>query len=188
MFGKFYPEGAILFNENDPGEEMYYLQDGAVRLVAGRADSRREKTLGRGDILGEEALLQRSTRTAMAEVTCDSRLLVIDASNLEKVARNGPELAAAIMTELMKKLDEAWESMRLWQDRFFLRKIEVFFRGAESSRGWKVDEISAETDIEEEGVRRVLAALVEGGGLSREGEAFRLKDLSSLERLAAEQP
>jgi len=186
MFGKFFPEGTILFNENDPGEEMFFLQEGAVRLRFGGEGAGSECVLGPGDILGEEALLRRSPRTYMAEVTADSRMLVIESTSLEKVVRNGPELSAAIMAELMKKLDGAWEGLRRWQLSFFLGKIEAYCRGLEQNALLPVTEVSENTEIEEEGVRRVMERLAEEGAVTREGSDYRVADREVLARLARE--
>ncbi len=186
MFGKFFPEGTILFSENDPGQEMYFIQEGSVRLRCGEKASGEERTLGPGDILGEEALLGKTSRPCMAEVTSDSRLLVIESSTLEKIVRNGPELSAALMAEVMKKLDEAWEGIRQWQFSFFLGKIEAFCGGRASEELLSLAEISAHTEIEEEGVRRVMERLVEEGAATRAGAEYRLSDRAALKRLAGE--
>ncbi len=134
MFGKFCPQGTILFNEKDYGEEAYYIQSGTLRTGVSGRDERLD--LGPGDILGEEALLERAPRTCMAEATEDTRLLVIDGRNIDSVVRNGPELATTLMGELMRKLDAAWSGLRGWQTRYAIGKIDTLLGGSAGACPW----------------------------------------------------
>jgi CRP-like cAMP-binding protein len=181
MFGKFYPQGTILYSENDSGEEMFYIQSGRVVLKERKDGTVREKSLGPGALLGEECYSERSARRSAAEVTEDSRLLVIGPGNIAGVSRNGPELSAEIMNCLLKGLDKAWKDLRRWQETFSLKKIEAFFRDEDRTRSWRIEEVSELTNIEESGVRRIFEDMVEAGALSSEGDDFRLSGETALE-------
>jgi CRP-like cAMP-binding protein len=183
MFGKFYPQGTILYSENDTGEEMFYIQSGRVVLKERKDGTVTEKSLGPGALLGEECFSERGPRTLAAEVAEDSRLLVIDPRNIAGVSRNGPELSGEIMNCLLSRLDEAWKDLRRWQESYSLEKIGSFFRDEDRTRSWRIEEVSESTNIEESGVRRVFEGLVGAGALSSEGDAFRLSDESALEKL-----
>jgi CRP-like cAMP-binding protein len=182
MFGKFCPQGTILFNENDPGEEMYYIQSGTMRT--GCSGKEEPLDLGPGDILGQEALLERAARTCMAEATEDTRLLVIDGRNIESVIRNGPELATTLMGELMRKLDAAWSGLRNWQTRYAIGKLETLLGGSAGGGRLSVEDLSAELEIDEEGVRRALEQLTDAGALARDGDGFHLVDLEVIHKAA----
>ena len=140
MFGRFFPQGAILFSENDPGEEIYYIQSGALRLTENRGGERRVIELGPGDIAGIEALLSKEGRGAMAEVTEDSRLL-------PQIVRNGPELATNIVTDLIQSIDGAWDDLRRWQLFFYLDKVAVHIKSSWPAEGSTVSEVSGLTGI-----------------------------------------
>jgi CRP-like cAMP-binding protein len=185
MFGKFCPQGTIIFNEDELGEETYYIQSGSVRL---RGSGTGEKgVLGPGDLLGEESLLGPASRSVMAEALEDSRLVVIDAHNMENVVRNGPELAVSVMRDLMKVLDEDWRKFREWRERFFAGKLDAFLRRSGEGKSWTLTEVSAQTEIEEEGVRRIFEGLVSAGALQRDGERYNILDPGGLEGLVKEE-
>jgi signal-transduction protein with cAMP-binding, CBS, and nucleotidyltransferase domain len=183
MFGKYYPQGTILFKENDPGDEMYYIKSGAIRVTDGSGSSEVVNIIGPGEMLGEEALTETCPRSVMAEVVEDSRLLVIDFRNLGSVVRNGPELSVILMNEIIGRLDRGWKELRSWQQSFFLKKMEIFLRSVDKGRGWTIAEASRETGVEETGVERIVDLLVSEGCLARSGKNCALVDLAVIERL-----
>ena len=185
MFGKYYPQGTILFKEHDPGDEMYYIKSGAIRITEGSGASEAVKILGPGEMLGEEALTEAGPRSVMAEVVEDSRLLVIDFRNLGSVVRNGPEFAVLLTNEIIGRLDGGWKELRAWQQTFFMKKLEIFLHSIDKGSEWTLTEASRETGVEEEGLKRILDLLVGEGCLTRGGENFRLVDPAVIERLTA---
>jgi CRP-like cAMP-binding protein len=185
MFGKYYPQGTILFKEHDPGDEMYYIKSGSIRITGGSGSEEEAKILGPGEMLGEEALTETGPRTVMAEVVEDSRLLVIDFRNLASVVRNGPELSALLTDVMVGHLDRSWKDLRSWQQTFFLKKLQIFLLSVDSGGKWTIAEASRETGIEEEGMERVVDLLVGEGCLTREGENCTLVDLAVIEKLTA---
>lgn len=83
-FGREFSVGEVLFREGETGDEMFVIQNGQVRitkLVAG--EQRPLATLGRGEFVGEMAILNEKPRTATATVVEDAKLLVIGAKTLE---------------------------------------------------------------------------------------------------------
>jgi CRP/FNR family transcriptional regulator len=183
MFGKYYPQGTILFKEHDSGDEMYYIKSGAIRITSGSGSSEAVKVLGPGEMLGEEALIEACSRSVMAEVVEDSRLLVIDFRNLGSVVRNGPELSVLLTDEILGRLGRGWEDLRAWQQSFFLKKMEIFLRSVDKGREWTIAEASQETGVEEAEMESIVDLLVREGGLAREGESCSLVDPAVIERL-----
>ena len=68
-FGLTSPAGDILFHEGEPGDVMYVIREGSIRI---RKDSYEgEKTLavlGPGEFFGEMSILNDKPRSATAEV------------------------------------------------------------------------------------------------------------------------
>lgn len=183
MFGKYYPQGTILFKEHDPGDEMYYIKSGSIRITSGSGSSEAVKVLGPGEMLGEEALVEACPRSVMAEVVEDSRLLVIDFRNLGSVVRNGPELSVLLTDEILGRLDRGWEEFRAWQQTFFLKKMEIFLHGVEKGKVWTIAEASRETGVEQAGIELIVDLLVSEGCLTREGENCVFVDPAVIGRL-----
>ncbi len=107
-FGREYRAGDVLFLEGETGEEMYVIQSGAVQVSKRIGDEERPlATLGRGELLGEMAILNHKPRTASAIVIEDTRCLVIDGRTLESMIQKNPEIAMRLVKTLAKRLDAA---------------------------------------------------------------------------------
>lgn len=107
-FGEFIPKGTVLFYEGDPGQEMYIIQSGKVRI------SKRVRTvektlviLGKGEFFGEMAILNNRPRSASAAVFEDCKILIIDRETFETMIRNNAEIAIRIIKKLAARLQEA---------------------------------------------------------------------------------
>jgi CRP/FNR family transcriptional regulator, cyclic AMP receptor protein len=107
-FGREYRAGDVLFMEGDTGEEMYVIQSGTVQVSKRIGDEERPlATLGRGEFLGEMAILNGKPRTASAIVLEDAKCLVIDGKTLETMITKSPEIAMRLVKKLAKRLDSA---------------------------------------------------------------------------------
>src|SRR5450631_3443660 len=88
-FGREFRAGEVLFREGERGEEMYFIQSGIVQILKMVGSAERPlATLGRGEFVGEMAILNDKPRTATAMVLEDARCLVIDAATLEAMISN----------------------------------------------------------------------------------------------------
>ena len=81
----------------------------------------------------------------------------------------------------MKVLDEDWREFRKWREVFFAGKLDAFLRRSGRGTSWTLSEASAQTDVEEEGVRRIFEGLVSSGALRRDGEQYNILDPGALE-------
>ncbi|MFO0674756.1 MAG: cyclic nucleotide-binding domain-containing protein [Polyangiaceae bacterium] len=103
-----FPAGAVLFREGEPGAEMFVVQSGRIRIskrVAG--GDLPIAVLGRGEFLGEMAILNGKPRTATAVVIEDATCLVIDAKTLETMITKNTEIAVRLVKKLAARLDAA---------------------------------------------------------------------------------
>jgi CRP/FNR family cyclic AMP-dependent transcriptional regulator len=72
------PKGAVLFRQGDPGDEMFVVAQGRIRLTIGRGGNETEvNVLGPGEFFGELSLLTGEPRSATAIAVDDSTLLAI---------------------------------------------------------------------------------------------------------------
>ncbi|KAF0123081.1 MAG: cyclic nucleotide-binding domain-containing protein [bacterium] len=87
---------------------MYIIQSGKVKITkkAGGAD-RILTTLSSGDFFGEMAILTDGPRSATAEVTEDSEILVINPETFEALIQANSDIAMKILRELAERLKEA---------------------------------------------------------------------------------
>lgn len=106
--GRAYRAGEVLFREGDPGEEMFVIQTGVVQITKRVGGVERPiATLGRGEFLGEMAILNAKPRTATAVATEDATCLVIDARRLEQMISKNTEIAVRLVKKLAARLDAA---------------------------------------------------------------------------------
>jgi CRP/FNR family cyclic AMP-dependent transcriptional regulator len=182
-FGREFSAGEVLFREGETGDEMFVIQSGLVRitkLVAG--EPRPLATLGRGEFVGEMAILNEKPRTATATVVEDATLLVIGAKTLELMISNNSEIALRLIKRLARRLDSADELVQILLNpdpdaRVMLglkRHAEAF--GEETATGIKVNlsaeelakEVGTEVDHVYDVLRRLtrlrIAAEAEEGG------------------------
>jgi CRP-like cAMP-binding protein len=112
--GREYRAGDVLFREGERGEEMYVIQSGLVQILKRvGADERPLATLGRGEFLGEMAILNGKPRTATAVVLEDAKCLVIDAATLEQMISSNTEIALRLVKKLARRLDSADEMIQI---------------------------------------------------------------------------
>jgi CRP-like cAMP-binding protein len=74
-----YPAGAIIFSQGDPGDALYGVVTGKVRISASAPDGKEMflNIMEPGDTFGEIALLDGNPRTATASAMAPCELLVI---------------------------------------------------------------------------------------------------------------
>jgi CRP-like cAMP-binding protein len=113
-FGRDFSAGEVLFREGERGEEMYVIQSGLVRIVKRVGGEYRSlATLGRGEFVGEMAILNGRPRTATALVLEDAKCLVIDAATLEQMLSDNTEIALRLVKKLARRLDSADEMIQM---------------------------------------------------------------------------
>ena len=106
--GREFPAGEVLFREGDIGTEMFVIQAGRVRVTKRVAGGEFTiAVLGRGEFLGEMAILNNKPRTATATVVNDATCLVIDAKTLESMIAKNSEIAMRLVKKLAARLDAA---------------------------------------------------------------------------------
>ena len=113
-FGREYGAGDVLFREGERGSEMFVIQSGVVQIVKRvGADERPLASLGRGEFVGEMAILNDKPRTATAIVLEDAKCLVIDGATLEHMIAHSTEIAMRLVKKLARRLDSADEMIQI---------------------------------------------------------------------------
>jgi CRP-like cAMP-binding protein len=100
-----YPKGSLLFTEGEPGNELYIIQSGSVKIS--KIMDNQEIVLAvlkTGDILGEMALLEDKPRTATAEVIEECTAVALNRANFEEKIRTNPEIIARLTALLAERI------------------------------------------------------------------------------------
>jgi hypothetical protein len=97
--------GDVIVREGDAGKDMFILEDGEVEVF--RHHGGTEKVLTRleaGDFFGEMSVLEGRPRSSSARAATDCRLLPIDASTLDALLREHPEIAVRMLRKLSNRV------------------------------------------------------------------------------------
>lgn len=105
-----YPEGAVIVSQEDPGEALFVLVRGRVKVVL-YGESGREVILSifrqAGDFFGEMSLLDDEPRSATVIAAERSRLLVLSRSSFQEHIAAHPRTAFRVLRELTRRLRRA---------------------------------------------------------------------------------
>jgi voltage-gated potassium channel len=95
------PRGALIVRKGDPAHSMYFIAEGEVEVELAHQNVR----LGEGQFFGEMAVLQKTLRSADVRATAATKLLVLDAYDLQTLTKRNPEVGDAIR-EVMRSRSE----------------------------------------------------------------------------------
>ena len=100
------PAGDVIFDEGTPGDAMFLLAAGRVRIetrveAGGFAEL---AVLSPGDVFGEMALIERLPRSARAVAHTDATLFVLGGAALEQWLASDARMAVGFMVELLRVL------------------------------------------------------------------------------------
>lgn len=98
--------GRIIFRKGDPGDRLYILLEGRIKIGAVSPEGREVvfNVLGAGEVFGEIAVLDGKTRTADATTLTDCYLLVIERNSIIPFLRENPEVAARLIAVLCERI------------------------------------------------------------------------------------
>ncbi|MCG8458070.1 MAG: cyclic nucleotide-binding domain-containing protein, partial [Holophagales bacterium] len=92
----------VLFTEGDPGESLYVILEGAVRIFA--ADGEDLTSFSAGDYFGELALLDGQSRSASAQTTEASRFFIVDRREFLTLLSDSPRMLGDLLVSMSYKI------------------------------------------------------------------------------------
>lgn len=106
---QFFPDGETIAYQGEPGDEMYIIVSGEVRVMTPNADGTECEVARRkpGEYVGEMAIISQEPRMASLAAVGDLRALCIDRKQFEGLLRERPETSLAVMRVLCARLKEA---------------------------------------------------------------------------------
>jgi CRP-like cAMP-binding protein len=105
-FMKVYGQSEVIFEEGQPGSEMYIVHSGKVRIYrAGEEGEVEIGIIGPGEFFGEMALVDHAPRSATAcAVEDDTALVALDKNKFLFLVSHQPVFALVIMHQLCQKI------------------------------------------------------------------------------------
>ena len=104
-----YPRGSVILFENDPGDSLFVVRGGRVKVVLIGEDGREVilGVLGVGQYFGELALIDEQPRSAHVIAMEDAGLIVLRREDFRKRVEENPAVAWSLLTELSRRLRRA---------------------------------------------------------------------------------
>ena len=106
---KTYPKGSVILFEDDPGDSLFIVRDGRVKVVLVGEDGREVilGVLGVGEHFGELALIDDQPRSAHVIAMEDAALLVLRREDFRRHVEANPKVAWSLLGALSKRLRRA---------------------------------------------------------------------------------
>ncbi len=101
-------KGSVIFNEGDPGNEMFSVLSGSVAI------RRREQEIAvitRGMCFGAMSFILSSPRAAMAVALDDVEVVIITRENINSLLNDYPEFVLELLREMAERLRETNKSL-----------------------------------------------------------------------------
>ncbi len=101
-------EGKTIFIENMPGESLYLIKQGTVKIsrMLAEGDEQVLIVLGPDDIFGEMAVLDGGKRSATARIAEDAILYGLTRSEFEALAKKDPQLGLKLTLNIVRIFSE----------------------------------------------------------------------------------
>jgi CRP/FNR family transcriptional regulator, cyclic AMP receptor protein len=109
-----YPKSTTICREGDPGDAMYIIDVGKVRISVTDADGHAVTLaeLGPGDFFGEMSMLDGHARSANATATENARLAQLTRDDFLSFMRSDPRVALELLTALTGRLRRTDDLLR----------------------------------------------------------------------------
>ncbi|HEX2025525.1 MAG TPA: HEAT repeat domain-containing protein [Actinomycetota bacterium] len=104
-----YPDGEVLAEQGEPGDEMHIVVAGEIRVMVA-ADGRPGREVARrtaGEYVGEMAILNATPRMASLVAAGPVRTLSLDRRAFERILRERPDVSLGVMRVLSDRLRAA---------------------------------------------------------------------------------
>ena len=194
-YGSQLEPGEVLFSEGDPGEEMFVVRSGSVRVFVESAGT--EKTLavlGPGEFIGEMSLLTGSPRSATAVVEEKASLLKVKGKVLEEMIVHNTEIALRLIRKLAMRLQTTDTLVRVLLFRDPKERVIENLKRLADLHGWSpgnavtiqadLDAMAEQVGLEKAEVQDVISRLIRAGALKVADGSWTIDDLGRLDEVA----
>ena len=189
---KHYPKGSVILFEQDPGDALYIVRSGRVKVVL-IGDEGKEVilgVLGVGEHFGELSLIDDQPRSAHVISMEDSDLVVLYRDDFRRRVEANPAVAWSMLLELSRRLRQADSKIgNLVLLDVPARVARILVDAASPESGTLAQPMTHQTIAQmigasRETVSRAMADFQESGWLRVAGRKVTVVDRAALERRA----
>jgi CRP/FNR family cyclic AMP-dependent transcriptional regulator len=188
-----YPKNSVILFEDDPGDALFVVVTGSVKVVLIGEDGREVilSVLAAGDFFGEMALIDDEPRSAHVIAMEDASMLVLRREDFHQCLREAPSIALGLLRTLSRRLREADDKIGgLVLLDVNGRVARLLLRMADENDGVQITRkvthhtIAQMVGSSRETVSRTMRELVDQGMLDVSRRAIAIKNRAALEALA----
>jgi CRP/FNR family cyclic AMP-dependent transcriptional regulator len=192
-----YPKDSVIIFEGEPGEALYVVLSGRVKIVYTAEDGREIilSTRDKGDFFGEAALLDELPSPAHVIAMQDSELLVLRRDDFRRCLTEIPQMSLGLLRHLSRRLRHADDQIRGLvlldvRGRVARLLLEMADRndGRTVPKGITHSVIAQMVGASRETVSRTLRELTLGGLLQVTGRRIAVADRAALSAAAQLEP
>lgn len=180
--------GEVLFQKGDPGDALYGVRCGQIRVEVGTGEGQRVTltALGAGDLIGEIALLDGRHRTADAVATEPTELFTLRREAVLADLRREPKIAIHFIELLCRRLRfvsaQREETLTLAVSVRLARRLLALCEDFGCDIDITQDQLAACVGATRESINRQLNAWARAGTLAVRRGRVMLRDLEALRR------
>jgi CRP/FNR family cyclic AMP-dependent transcriptional regulator len=188
---KDYPKGSVILFEDDPGDSLFIVREGRVKVVLVSEEGREVilGILGVGDHFGELSLIDDEPRSAHVVAMEDSTLLALRREDFRRRVEANPAVAWALLVEMshrLRRADEKIGSLVLLDVPGRIARV-LLDASAEAGSDDIEKPLTHQTiahviGASRETVSRAMREFVEAGWIATEQRRIRIADRPALER------
>lgn len=192
------PRGRVVFNEGEPGDSLYIVMSGKIKLSRRSPDGRENvlAVMGPSDQFGELSVFDPGPRTATATAVTDVKLARMPQSVLRPWIEAHPEVGERLLHVLARRLRRTNDSVAdlIFTDvpgrvaKALLQMADRF--GSREGEGLRVkhdltqEELAQLVGASRETVNKALADFVHRGWIQLQGKSVVVLDEERLRRRA----
>lgn len=193
-----FPRGTTIFNEGEPGDRLYIIIDGKVKLARRSADGRENllTIMGPSDMFGELSIFDPGPRTSSAVCVTEVQAATMNSELLKKWVGDHPEIAQQLLRVLARRLRRTNANLAdlIFTDvpgRVAKTLLQLANRfGVQEGSALRVnhdltqEEIAQLVGASRETVNKALATFAHRGWIRLEGKSVLIVDTEHLARRA----
>ncbi len=193
-----FPRGHTVFNEGEPGDRLYIILSGKVKIGRKSIDGRENllTIMGPSDMFGELSIFDPGPRTSSATAVTEVRAVSMDRAALKEWISRRPDIAEQLLRVLARRLRRTNNNLAdlIFTDvpgrvaKALLQLAQRF--GTQENGALRVthdltqEEIAQLVGASRETVNKALADFAQRGWLRLEGKSVLISDAERLVRRA----
>lgn len=193
-----FPRGTTIFDEGEPGDRLYIIVDGKVKLARHAPDGRENllSVMGPSDMFGELSIFDPGPRTSSAVCVTEVTAATMDSTLLKRWIDEHPEISQQLLRVLARRLRRTNASLAdlIFTDvpgRVAKTLLQLANRfGTQEGGALRVnhdltqEEIAQLVGASRETVNKALATFAHRGWIRLEGKSVLIVDTEHLARRA----